>query len=88
MNIRRTSQFKKDFKKLARVPGLAEELADLLRVLIAGASPDARYQTHRLTGIKAEVWDCHVRPDTVVLYTLDADAVTLLRIGSHSNLFG
>jgi mRNA-degrading endonuclease YafQ of YafQ-DinJ toxin-antitoxin module len=56
MNIRRTSKFKKDFKKLSRIPGLAEELAGVLRVLSAGALLDARYQSKRVGGSRIGDW--------------------------------
>ncbi|MFW1786611.1 type II toxin-antitoxin system mRNA interferase toxin, RelE/StbE family, partial [Acinetobacter nosocomialis] len=32
--------------------------------------------------------DCHVKPDLVLIYAVREDCLQLVRIGSHSELFG
>ncbi|MDR3299637.1 MAG: type II toxin-antitoxin system YafQ family toxin [Candidatus Accumulibacter sp.] len=32
--------------------------------------------------------DCHVRPDLILLYAVEEKSFELLRIGSHSEIFG
>ena len=63
-------------------------------VLVAAASllaadaplPDAM-RDHALTGEWKDHRDCHLKPDLVLIYRLpDAEALELVRLGSHSEL--
>lgn len=48
--------------------------------------PD-RHKDHRLTGWTPPVRECHVRPDVLLICRLTDEAVELVRLGSHSDLF-
>jgi mRNA interferase YafQ len=41
-----------------------------------------------LTGDWKGFRDCHVAPDWVLIYNISDEAVTLVRTGSHADLFG
>ena len=83
-----STQFKKDFKKITRMP-----IADVVTVggvisdLQNGNALAEKYVDHALTGNWFGYRDCHVKPDLVLIYKIDADILKLARIGSHSDLF-
>jgi mRNA interferase YafQ len=93
--IERSNQFKRDYKRETKgrsetyVQKLKAELEAVLQVLRADGTLEPRYQDHPLGGDWKDHWDCHVRPDLLLLYCKpDQDTLTLVRLGSHSELFG
>ena len=49
----------------------------------------ARYRDHPLHGEWEGSRDCHIRPDLVLVYTLEGEDLLILeRLGSHAELFG
>lgn len=88
--IKRTSRFKKNFKRFARDAAFCAEFASLLELLAADASLPPKYCDHPLHNDWEGYRDCHVRPDVVLVYQKTADGLVLLllRIGSHSEVFG
>ncbi len=44
------------------------------------------YKDHALTGNWSDYRDCHLSPDLVLIYKFDDDTLTLVRLGSHSEL--
>jgi mRNA interferase YafQ len=92
--IKRTNQFKRDYKRETKgksetyVQKLEAELAAVLQVLMVDGTLDPRYEDHPLSGDWKDHRDCHVRPDLLLLYRKpDQDTLTLVRLGSHSELF-
>jgi mRNA interferase YafQ len=45
------------------------------------------YDEHRLTDNWLGYWDCHLAGDLVVIYRRAAKKVTVVRIGTHAELF-
>ena len=88
--VKRTAQFKRDFKRVKRgVHGshLSETLLEALALLAADASLPARYVDHQMKGPLKDCRDCHLRPDLVLIYRKrDSDGLELVRIGSHAQL--
>jgi mRNA interferase YafQ len=88
--IKRTGQFKRDFKR--EIKGryskvLQEEFATALTLLVNNEVLPARYFDHPLTGNWSDHRDCHLKPDLILIYRLpDDDAIELVRLGSHSEL--
>ena len=83
-----SSQFKKDFKKITKMP-IPDiiEIGSVISTLQKGLTLDAKYVDHSLTGNWNEFRDCHVKPDLVLIYRIDKNVLQLARIGSHSDLF-
>ena len=53
-----------------------------------GVMPPA-YQDHPLSGNWNDHRDCHLKPDLVLIYRKpDKETLQLVRLGSHSELFG
>jgi mRNA interferase YafQ len=88
--IKRTSRFKKDYKRETRGQHRATLDADLLAAvsLLAADSPlPERCRDHPLTGEWIDHRDCHIKPDLVLIYRVpDAETLELVRLGSHSEL--
>ncbi len=85
-----TGQFRRDYKRETKGQHRATLEADLhavLSALLADRSLEPRHRDHALTGDWKDHWDCHVKPDLVLIYQKpDADVLRLVRLGSHSEL--
>ncbi len=87
--IKFTAAFKKSYK-LMKKRGLdlsaLDEVVDLLR---QGRQLDEKYRDHGLSGNYAGFRECHVKPDWLLIYLVENDilTVTLVAIGSHSDIF-
>lgn len=83
-----STQFKKDFKKIAKLP--IPEIVEVGRIIskLQRDEPlDAKQVDHPLTGNWHGFRDCHIKPDLVLIYRISNGALQLARIGSHSELF-
>jgi mRNA interferase YafQ len=88
--IRRTSRFKKDYKREKsgkHTARLDAELREIITMLAADqALPRNRFD-HPLSGEWIDCRDCHVRPDLVLIDRKpDDNTLELIRLGSHSEL--
>ena len=88
MDAKPTTQFQRDFRKRIAGTPLEGELETLVGLLLAGGPLPEKYRDHPLKGDRTGLRDCHLRPDMVVLYRKTGDRLSLVRIGSHSEIFG
>jgi len=87
--IRRTSQFKADFK-LALKRGFDPERLNFAVGLLAEGKPlPENFEDHALKGKLKGFRDCHITPDWILIYTIKNDVLvlTLAALGTHSDLF-
>ncbi len=87
--ISRTSQFKRDYKREARGQHrvvLDELFANLINHLMSDNPLPLYYRDHALAGNWSDYRDCHLKPDLVMIYQITDDDLTLVRLGSHSEL--
>ena len=85
--ISRTSQFKRDVKRLQRQGRDLEKLRRVLEALVKGERPAARYRDHVLVGQYKGTRECHIGPDWLLVYESAESEIVLIRTGSHSDLF-
>lgn len=87
-DIFRTASFKKEFKKLSSKH--QEELFVVIEILANGDVLPQKYKDHSLSGNFKGCKECHVRPDLLLIYRINEGILelTLVEIGSHSDLFG
>jgi mRNA interferase YafQ len=87
--IERTTKFKRDYKREKRTdPELDAVLVPVVELLMADAALPAKLRDHGLSGTWAGYRDCHIRPDLVLIYAKpENEALVLVRLGSHSELF-
>jgi mRNA interferase YafQ len=81
------SQFKRDIKKQF-LELITPAWAEVLHCLCSDLELPEKYCDHSLTGDWIGFRDCHVKPDLVLIYAQRGDYLQLVRIGSHSELFG
>ena len=88
--VKHSSQFKKDYKRIRSDRSLVDDLLNVIDKLSADIPLEPERRDHELIGDWAGCRDCHVRPDYVVIYRKYEDVVSILklmRFGSHSELF-
>ncbi len=84
-----TCKFKKDYK-LCQSRGYDINLLDEVILLLAkGKNLPKKYKDHNLTGQWKDFRECHIKPDWLLIYSIENDVLTLTltRTGSHSDLF-
>ena len=87
-DIFRTVSFKKGFKKLSSKH--QEELFVVIEILANGDVLPQKYKDHSLSGNYKGCKEFHVRPDLLLIYRINEGILelTLVEVGSHSDLFG
>jgi len=85
--IRRTSQFKRDVKRMQRRGKDLEKLKGALERLVKGEGLAPEYRDHVLVGQYKGTRECHLEPDWLLIYELAESEKALIRTGSHSDLF-
>ena len=88
--IRATARFRKDYR-LMRKRGLdMAQLDEVIAILASGDSMDDKYYDRALSGNYVGHRECHIAPDWLLVYYKEKDilVLTLVRTGTHSDLFG
>ncbi|MCY4259727.1 MAG: type II toxin-antitoxin system YafQ family toxin [Rhodobacteraceae bacterium] len=89
LRYRRTSKFKRDYKRESRTySDLEELLRPVINHLVEGMVLPEQLKDHPLKGNLNDHRECHVKPNLILIYKRENGVVTLTRIGSHSELFG
>ena len=84
-----SNRFKKDLK-IIKKRGYDLDLLDAVVNRLAAEDPlDDKHHDHSLVGDYAGFRECHILPDWLLVYRIDAEAIFLLlsRTGTHSDLF-
>ena len=87
--IQATHQYDKDVK-LAKKRGLEiDKLIEVVCKLANDESLPAKNKDHALTGNYSGCRECHISPDWLLIYQKaeEIKLLTLIRTGSHSDLF-
>lgn len=87
LEIRYTAQFKRDLKSFAHNRVIRGELAFIVSKLITNQSLPRKYKVHKLIGSYIRMYECHIKPDVLLIFDLQPNELVLVRIGSHSELF-
>lgn len=85
--VQRTSQFRKDIRRMEKRGKSFIEFKEVVKLLIGGQALDIKYHDHTLIGQYAGTRECHVEPDWLLIYESTENEVVLIRTGSHSDLF-
>ena len=90
MKISRHKQFKKDFAKHFRTmqDKHFQSFINAISILADGKSLPPEYKDHQLKGELSKYREFHIGGDLLVIYAVEDDIIYLLRIGTHSELFG
>ena len=85
--ILRTSQFKRDAKKAKKHGKDTDRLKTVIVLLAQGRTLPPKNKDHQLKGVYKDCRECHVEPDWLLIYRIEANVLQLVRTGSHADLF-
>jgi len=90
--IERTNAFHRDYKREKRGQ-YRRDLEALISFIVSLLAEDMplpeKNHDHALGGEWLDFRECHLRPDLLLIYRKpDAEVLQLVRLGSHSELFG
>lgn len=83
-----SSQFKKDWKRCKKSHLPMSELQDVMENLINQVPLGPKFKDHALSGNNKDFRECHIRPDWLLVYSIDKGVISFTRTGSHAELFG
>ncbi len=86
-DIRRSTQFKRDVKRVLKQGKDLERLLDVVQTLADGVPLFAIHRDHQLKGEYTGKRDCHIEPDWILIYAVEDEELMLYRTGSHADLF-
>lgn len=91
LKIEFTGQFKKDYKMSVKRGHNPDKLWDVITMLANEQPLPQRCQDHALRNSRKykNMRECHIEPDWLLIYKVEAGKLTLklIRTGSHSDLF-
>lgn len=84
-----TTQFKRDLKRYKHNLAVIDKLDYLLDCLANEHPIPKEYKPHQLSGDYRGYLECHVENDVLLVWLdLEINQIKLVRLGSHSELFG
>ncbi|WP_109078489.1 type II toxin-antitoxin system YafQ family toxin [Aggregatibacter kilianii] len=83
-----TNDFKRDLKKQSFQMATSPEYIEVMHCLLNRKVLPAKYKDHQLTGNMKDFRDCHIKNDLVLIYRLVDDDLHLIRLNTHSEIFG
>lgn len=90
--IEHTGTFRRDFKREKRGQhrrDLDSLVSDVVSLLAEDKALPEKNRDHRLSGDWDDYRECHLKPDLLLIYRKpDLQFLQLIRLGSHSELFG
>lgn len=83
-----TTKFKKDLKRYQNNAAKLAALKDVLAQLQKNGTVDASHKPHHLSGEYSGCMECHIQSDFLLIWIDAAEqTISLVRLGSHSELF-
>lgn len=90
--IEYTGLFLKDLKRIGKRSKADFETLELFVTRLAqeGVTKlEPKHKAHKLKGKYAQYWECHVKPDLLLIWFEQTapNIITLIRVGTHADLF-
>lgn len=84
-----TGQFKRSLKKCAKRGLDLQVLSRTVDLLQAHGVLPPEYKAHRLSGNYADCWECHMKPDWLLVWRQNDQVLELILVdtGTHADLF-
>lgn len=87
--LRFSSQYKKDAKRFRNQPQKMAKVVEILQMLQNEEPIPKIYRPHMLSGNYSGCMECHVEGDFLLIWIDETEnTIGVLRLGSHSELFG
>ncbi len=84
-----TTQYKKDLKRYRNNPRKLEKLKEVLLMLQNEQPIPPEYLPHMLHGNYKDCMECHIDGNFLLIWMDEEhDIIELVRLGTHSELFG
>jgi len=91
-NVKYSTRFSKDLKREGKSPNnqdLELRLQAIIDLLVEDQELPINLHDHFLVGEYVGMRELHVKPDLLLIYRkIDEDLLQLIRLGSHSEIFG
>lgn len=89
LQLKYSNRFKKDLKLYKHDKKTLVELEIVLDILVKEKELPDKNHNHPLIGEFKGCFECHVKPDILLIYKIEKEEliILLLRIGSHAELF-
>lgn len=83
------SKFKRDFKTIQKRGYPLDQMEEVFYLLEKEGKLPLKYIPHKLSGNYIHCWECHIRPDWLLIWEKDEilKEIRLIRTGTHSDLF-
>lgn len=85
--IEYTKRAEKDLKLCFKRGYDKEILKKVVASLIETGTVPSKHRPHILSGNYAGIWECHITPDWLLLWIIQDNTISILRTGTHSDLF-
>lgn len=87
--IEYSREFRKSLKRCQKRGLDLELIRTVITILAKEGELPSEYKPHKLSGKYAGVWECHIKPDWLLLWKQDNENLILLFLntGTHSDLF-
>lgn len=90
-----TNTFDKKLKLMLKRGKDEKKLEQLINLIVEGVNKDlmahlllpSKYRLHKLSGNYSGLWECHLEPDWLVIFSLSDKTLILENTGTHSDLF-
>jgi mRNA interferase YafQ len=88
--IKTTKTFDKDMERCIKRGYPMDDLRTAMKLLERDGSLPAEYRPHKLKGDRKNQWECHIKPDWLLIWAQHDQELILVMIntGTHSDLFG
>ena len=85
-----TNQFKKSLKRCLKRGLDITVLSSAVSLLQRDGALPVEYKPHKLVGKFADCWECHLKPDWLMVWRQNDVLLELIFVdtGTHSDLFG
>ena len=88
-NFKTSTQYRKDLKRYRNNPKKLDALKEVLHMLQNEQPIPAEYRPHMLHGNYEGCMECHLQGDFLLVWIDEKEnIIELVRLGSHSELFG
>jgi len=91
LEIKLDKQFKKDLKRDQKAGKFQKsdflELKKVMDTIIEDQELDEKYLPHKLIGNWKGYFECHIKPNWLLIYKVETKVVKFARLGTHQQLF-
>lgn len=87
--VKFTTAFKKSYKLMKKRGYDINLINSVINELRQGKTLSKKYRNHQLSGNFSGYYECHIKPDWLLIYYINNNVLTLTMVdtGSHSDLF-